>query len=285
MKGVILTAGKATRLKPITDCYGKALVPIYNKPMIFYGISLLFGAGIDEIAIVCNNDDKPIFQKLFSDEIYKNRISLFVQKEALGTANAIKYAKDFIGSDDFVLLFGDNIFVMKDISNILKKVIKDNTNLTLFAKQVPDPERFGVIEFDEKFNVLGIEEKPEHPKTNYVSTGLYVCCNSVLKKIDDVKESSRGELEFTDVIQNFVEKRNAKVCLLPDNCQYLDTGTFDSLLECSNLIKQFELENGLFGCVELQLLKGGKINKIEFEKSISKYAKDYKTRILNSLKD
>ena len=285
MKGVILTAGKATRLKPITDCYGKALVPIYNKPMIFYGVSLLFGAGVEEIAIVCNENDHSTFKNLFGEEIYKNRISLFVQKEALGTANAIQYAKDFIGDEDFILLFGDNIFVMKDIKKILKKAIKDNSNLTLFAKQVPDPERFGVIEFDENYNVLRIEEKPEHPKTKYASTGLYVCCNSVIKKIDSVKESSRGELEFTDVIQSFVKNKSAKVCLLPDECQYLDAGTFDSLLECSNLIKEFEAKNGLFGCVELDLLRNGKINKLEFEKSISHYAKDYKTRILESLKN
>ena len=283
MKGVILTAGKAIRLRPITDCYGKVLVPIYDKPMIFYGVSLLFGAGVDEIAIVCNESDHSTFCKLFSDEIYKNRISFFVQKEALGTAHAIKYAKDFVGSDDFVLLFGDNIFVMKDMQDLLKKSIKENVGLTLFAKEVKDPERFGVVEFDKDNNVISIEEKPEHPKTNFASTGLYVCNNRAMKEVEHLKKSPRGEYEFTDVIQKFVENKKAKACPLPKKCQYLDTGTFDSLLECSNIVKDFEAKNGLFGCVELELYRSGKITKSQFKNSISHYAKDYKERIKRSL--
>lgn len=283
MKGVILTAGKATRLRPITDCYGKVLVPIYDKPMIFYGVSLLFGAGVDEIAIVCNESDRSTFCKLFSDEIYKNRISFFVQKEALGTAHAIKYAKDFVGEDDFVLLFGDNIFVMKDMHTLLSKAIKDNAGLTLFAKEVQDPQRFGVVEFDKNNNVISIEEKPEHPKTNFASAGLYVCNNRAMKEIDGLKKSPRGEYEFTDVIVKYVKEKRVKVCPLPKKCKYLDTGTFDALLECSNFVKKFEAKNGLFGCVELELYRSGKINKEQFEKSISHYAKDYKERIMNSL--
>ena len=283
MKGVILTAGKATRLRPITDCYGKVLVPIYDKPMIFYGVSLLFGAGVDEIAIVCNESDFSTFCKLFSDEIYKNRISFFVQKEALGTAHAIKYAKDFVGNDDFVLLFGDNIFVKRDMAKLLKRAIKDNAGLTLFAKEVKDPQRFGVVEFDKENNVLSIEEKPEKPKTNFAATGLYVCKNSAMKEVEKLKKSPRGEYEFTDVIIKFVQNKNVKVCPLPKGCKYLDTGTFDSLLDCSNIVKSFEAKNGLFGCVELELYRSGKIGKEAFEKSISHYAKDYRERINRSL--
>ncbi len=283
MKGVILTAGKATRLRPITDCYGKVLVPIYNKPMIYYGISLLFGAGVEQIAIVCNENDYSTFCKLFSEEIYKKRISFFVQKEALGTAHAVKYAKDFVGKDDFVLLFGDNIFVMDNMKTELKTAIEENVGMTLFTKKVKDPQRFGVIEFDKDKKVLNIEEKPEHPKTNFASTGLYVCDNGVMDQIAKIEKSSRGEYEFTSVIKNYIEEGKVKVCLIPKKCNYLDTGTFDSLLECSNIIKKFEDKNGLFGCVELELYKSGKITKSEFEKSISHYAKDYKERILKSL--
>lgn len=283
MKGIILTAGNATRLRPITDCYGKVLVPVYNKPMIYYGVSLLFGTGIDEIAIVCNKKDYSTFANLFSQKIYKDRIKLYVQEQALGTAHAIKYAKEFVNGEDFVLLFGDNVFVMKDMQKLLKQAISQNKGMTLFAKEVKDPQRFGVVEFDNNNNIISIEEKPENPKTNFAATGLYVCDKEAMNKIDNLKQSSRGEYEFTDVIQEYVKNGKAKVCLLPGNCNYLDTGTFDSLLDCSILIREFEKANGLFGCIELELLKTGKITKEEFEESISHYAKDYKERIKKSL--
>ena len=279
MKGVILTAGSATRLRPITNCYGKVLVPLYNKPMIFYGLSLLLSAGVSEIAIVCNERDYPLFFELFKDKIYKDRLKFFIQKEALGTANAIKYAKDFVGDDDFVLLFGDNIFVYQNMSVLLKDAIKNNEGITLFAKEVNDPERFGVIEFDKNNNVLTIEEKPQKPKSNFVATGLYVCKNNLLKEIDLLKKSPRGEYEFTDVIAGQVERGLAKVCPLPSECAYLDTGTFDSLLECSVLIKEYEKENGLYGAVEFDLYKSGKITKEEFKGAITIYAKDYRERL------
>lgn len=283
MKGIILTAGNATRLRPITDCYGKVLVPIYDKPMIYYGVSLLFGAGIDEIAIVCNKRDYKTFKRLFSKKIYEGRIKLFIQKQALGTAHAIKYAKNFAKNDDFVLLFGDNIFVMKDMQKLLNQAIKDNNGMTLFAKQVKDPQRFGVVEFDSDNKIIGIEEKPANPKTNYAAAGLYICDKYAMDKIEGLNKSPRGEYEFTDVIQDYVKNGKAKVCLLPAECQYLDTGTFDSLLECSIDVKEFEKDNGLLGCIELELLKAGKISEKEFEESISHYANDYKTRIKSSL--
>ncbi len=283
MKAIILTAGNATRLKPITDCYGKVLVPIYDKPMIDYGISLLFGAGIEDIAIVCNKKDYKTFKELFDNEIYKGKVKLYIQKQALGTANAIKYAKKFVKDDDFVLLFGDNIFVMKDMGSLLKQAIKENQGMTLFAKQVSDPQRFGVVEFSQDYKIIGIEEKPSKPKTNYAAVGLYICDNMAMKKIETLQKSPRGEYEFTDVIQDYVKSEKAKVCILPDECKYLDTGTFDSLLECSILVKEFEKQNGLLACKELELFRAGKINEQEFEKAISHYAKDYKDRIKASM--
>ncbi len=283
MKGIILTAGNATRLRPITDCYGKVLVPIYDKPMIDYGVSLLLGAGIDEIAIVCNKKDYKTFKGLFDKSIYKGKIKLFIQKKALGTAHAIKYAKKFIKEDDFTLLFGDNIFVMKDMGNLLKNAISENHGMTLFAKQVDHPQRFGVVEFDKNYKIIGIEEKPAQPKTNYAAVGLYICENAAMQAIETLQLSPRGEYEFTDVIQNYVKDGKAKVCVLPDECKYLDTGTFDSLLECSIDVKEFEKKNGLLGCVELELYKLNKITKQDFKNVISHYAKDYRERIEKSI--
>lgn len=283
MKGVILVAGNAKRLRPITDCYGKALVPIYNKPMIFYGLSLMIKMGITEIAIVCNERDVKVYNELLINK-YKNfKIELFVQKEALGTAQAINYAYDFIGSSDFALLFGDNIFVMDNIKEYLIDAKDKNEEITLFAKAVSDPERFGVIECDEDNKILSIEEKPKNPKTNLASTGLYICSNKVKEKLKNVKVSERGEYEFTDVISECVKKGKAKVCVLPDSCAWLDTGTFDSLLDCSILVKEFEKNHGLYGCIELDLLKENIISKDEFKELIQHYSEDYRNRILRSL--
>lgn len=284
MKGIILTAGNAKRLRPITDCFGKVLVPIYDKPMIFYGLSIMAKLGIREVAIVCNERDFKTYKELLVNRYNNFDIKLFVQKEALGTAHAINYASDFIGDDDFTLLFGDNIFVMKNIEDYLIKAKHENEEITLFAKEVLDPERFGVIESDKDNNIISIEEKPEKPKTNLASTGLYICSNSVKQKLKNVKLSLRGEYEFTDVISLCVKEGKAKVCVLPKSCSWLDTGTFDSLLECSILVKEFEKNNGLYACIELDLLNQNIISKNEFNSLIEHYSSDYKNRILNSLK-
>ncbi len=285
MKGVILTAGAATRLRPITNTYGKVLVPIYNKPMIFYGISLMIKCGIKDICLVCNKSDIGLYQHLFSN-IFSDcgvNIGLVIQEQALGTANAVKYAKNFVGDDDFVLLFGDNIFVMDGMEQVLADAIKNNTGLTMFAKAVEDPERFGVIEYDENFNVTKMEEKPANPKTNIASTGLYVYSNEAMKQIDDIKLSPRGEYEMTDIISDYVNNKKAKVKIFDASCHWLDTGTFDALLECSQLVCEFEKQHGLFACLELDLLKQGFINKEKFEELIKKYSADYKQKIYNTL--
>ena len=286
MKGVILTAGAATRLRPITKVTGKVLVPIYNKPMIYYGLSLMFSCGITDIALVCNSFDLPFYKNLFDKKLADCGINIkyFVQKQALGTANALKYASSFVGNEDFVLLFGDNVFVMNGMDKMLKDAIKHNSGLTVFAKTVSDPERFGVIEHDSKFNITNMEEKPKQPKSNLASTGLYVYSGDAMERVKKVKKSPRGEYELTNVLNSYVSEHRAKVKVLDNNCAWLDTGTFDSLLECSKIVKDFENENGLIGCIELELLKAKLINKTEFENLISDYSADYKQRIYNSLK-
>ncbi len=284
MKGIILTAGNAKRLRPITDCFGKVLVPIYDKPMIFYGLSIMAKLGIREVAIVCNERDIDSYKNLLVNKFSNFKIELFIQKEALGTAHAISYAKDFIGSDDFTLLFGDNIFIMPDLKEYLLEAKNNNKEITLFAKEVHDPERFGVIESDKNNNIISIEEKPKNPKTNLASTGLYICANSVKEKLENVKLSARGEYEFTDVITECVKNKTAKVCVLPSECEWLDTGTFDALLECSLLVKNYEKKYGLYACLELDLLNENIISKTEFEKLIEHYSEDYKNRILSTLK-
>lgn len=283
MKGVILTAGNAKRLRPITDCYGKVLVPIYDKPMIFYGLSVMIKLGISEVAIVCNKSDFNVYKKLLVKRYKKFKIKLFIQEKALGTAHALSYVKDFVGKDDFTLLFGDNIFVMNDLKKYLCEAKFKNNGITLFAKNVSDPERFGVIQSDDNNNVISVEEKPKSPKSNLASTGLYICENNVINELSNLKMSERGEYEFTDIINKYVKNAKARVCILPENCNWLDTGTFDSLLECSNVVKNYEDSYGLYSCLELDLFKENIISKDEFLNEIDHYSNNYKEKILSCL--
>ena len=265
MKGVILTAGNATRLKPLTFVTGKILVPIYNKPMIFYGVSLLIKCGITDIVIVCNKHDINLYRHVFDNKYaeYGLNISFVLQQKALGTAHALKYASDFVGGEDFVLLFGDNIFISNNMDKLLLDAIKHNTGLTLFAKEVKNPQSFGVLEFDKNNFITNMEEKPKNPKTNFASTGFYIFKGDAMEKLKKVKKSSRGEYELTDVILSYISEHRAKIKLLDNNCNWLDTGTFDSLLDCSNYVKEFEQKNGLFGCIELELYNKKLINKTQ----------------------
>ena len=286
MKGIILTAGAATRLKPITDAYGKVLTPIYDKPMIFYGVSLLVSLGIKEIALVCNARDASLFRKMFKHLDPHIKLSYFYQFRPLGTAHALKLAKKFFDGEDFVLLFGDNIFISENPQNlakIIEKAIKNNTGISMFAKNVEDPRSFGVLEYDKKFNITNMEEKPEHPKTHAAVVGLYAFKPDVSQKLNDLKISPRGEYELTDIIKEYIAEKRAKVTILPDDCQWLDTGTFDSLLACSQIVKDYEQKHGLIGCPELELYKQKIINKSTLSTLADHYAKDYKQRLLDSI--
>ncbi len=285
MKGVILTAGGATRLKPITEVYGKVLVPIYNKPMIYYGISLMIRSGVKDIAIVCSKADLAMYKKLLDRfKPLSLNVEFYVQSKPLGTAHALKSALDFIKDDDFLLLLGDGIYVSKDLPKTIKNAAKNNTGITIFAKNVSDPERYGVILYDKDFNIFNMEEKPQFPRSNSAITGLYIFKKDVASKLQKLKKSVRGEYELTEIIQDYVENKRAKAVILPDGCEYLDSGTFDSLLQCSNLIKDFERENGLYGCIELELYKSKLITKQQLLDFASHYAKDYQNRVIDSIK-
>ncbi len=284
MKGVILTAGGATRLKPITDVYGKALVPIYDKPMIYYGISLLIKSGVKDIAIVCSPSDLNLYRSMF-DGRFKNLgldFKVYVQTTPLGTADAVKSALPFIENEDFVLLFADNIFVMEGMETLLKKAIRENEGLVMFTLPVSNPEKFGVVNVQGD-KVVEMEEKPEKPKTNLIATGLYVLSKETSAKLQDLKLSPRGEYEMTDIYQSYISEGKCRQVTLPESCKWLDTGTFDSLLECSQTIKDFEDKHGIYGCPELELYKQGFISKENLLSSIEHYKKDYKDKILKSL--
>ena len=280
MKGIILAGGSGTRLYPLTLTISKQLLPVYDKPMIFYPLSTLMLAGIKDILIISTPNDLPKFRELLGDgSSYGIKLSYEVQPSPDGLAQAFIIGEKFIDGDACAMILGDNIFYGNGLSRHLQRAAGQANGATIFGYYVDDPERFGIIEFDKNNNVLTIEEKPQKPKSNYAATGLYVCKNNLLKEIDSLKKSPRGEYEFTDVIAGQVERGLAKVCPLPSECAYLDTGTFDSLLECSILIKEYEKENGLYGAVELDLYKLGKITKEEFEGAISIYAKDYRERL------
>ena len=284
MKGVILTAGGATRLKPITEVYGKVLVPIYDKPMIYYGVSLFIKSGIKDIALICSPSDLALFKSLF-DEKFNNlglNFQFFVQKNPKGTADAVKSAMEFIENEDFLLLYGDNIFVMDGMEDLVKEGMKINTGSCMFVLPVKDPERFGVVEFDGE-KVTNMEEKPEHPKTNFIATGLYVFSKETSQKLKNIQLSERGEYEMTDILISYIKEGKGKHIKLPQQCRWLDTGTFDSLLECAQVVKEFENNHGPYGCLELDLYKQGFITKEKLLESIERYKKDYKERILKSL--
>jgi glucose-1-phosphate thymidylyltransferase len=254
MKGIILAGGSGTRLYPITKGVSKQLLPVYDKPMIYYPLSVLMLAGIQEILIISTNEDLPNFRKLLSDgsEIGL-KLSYKEQPSPDGLAQAFIIGEDFIGNDDVCLVLGDNIFYGSGFSGMLKNAFKNilKRKSTVFGYYVKDPERFGVAEFDNKGNVISIEEKPEDPKSNYAVVGLYFYTNNVVNIARKVKPSSRGELEITSINQEYLKNKDLKVELLGRGFAWLDTGTHDSLLEAGQFIESIEKRKGLkVACLE-----------------------------------
>jgi glucose-1-phosphate thymidylyltransferase len=266
MKGIILAGGSGTRLYPITKTISKQLMPIYDKPMIYYPLSVLMLAGIQEVLIISTLEDLPRFEHLLGDgSDIGMKFEYIVQPSPDGLAQAFILGKDFIGDDDACLILGDNIYYGHDMSNMLAKAASNakNKNMaTVFGYHVNDPERYGVVDFDVTGKVLSIEEKPEIPKSNFAVTGLYFYPNDVVKKASEVVPSDRGELEITTVNQMYLSEERLGVKLMGRGYAWLDTGTHESLLEASTFIETIERRQGLkVACIEEIAFDKGYINK------------------------
>jgi len=268
MKGIILAGGSGTRLYPITKGISKQLAPIYDKPMIYYPLSVLMLSGIKEVLIISTPEDLPRFEALLGDgSDLGMAFSYKVQPSPDGLAQAFIIGEDFIGDDDVCLVLGDNIFYGHGLTQMLATAVKNATQeqkATVFGYYVKDPERYGVADFDEKGNVTSIEEKPKHPQSNYAVIGLYFYPNNVVQIAKEVKPSDRGELEITTVNQSYLETKELKVELMGRGYAWLDTGTHESLLEASNFIQTIENRQGLkVACIEEIAFEMGYISKEE----------------------
>lgn len=246
MKGIILAGGSGTRLYPITKATSKQLVPIYDKPMIYYPMSVLMLAGIKDILIISTDEFIGQFEELFEDghELGLN-IEYKVQPAPNGLAEAFILGEEFIGTDSVALVLGDNIYYGAGLSNILQKAVSKKTGATVFGYQVHDPERFGVVEFDENNKAISIVEKPEHPKSNYAVTGLYFYDNDVVQIAKSIEPSPRGELEISDVNAKYLQRGDLDVQVMGRGFAWLDTGTHDSLLEASSYVATIQKQQNL----------------------------------------
>lgn len=263
MKGIILAGGKATRLYPVTKGVCKQMLPVYDKPMVYYPLSVLMLAGIKDILVISTPLDTPRFSALLGDgRALGINLSYAVQDDPRGIAQSFIVGRDFIGRDPVCLILGDNIFYGHNLSDLLKEAVSLKNGATVFGYYVKDPRRYGVIDFDAKGNALSIEEKPRRPKSNYAVCGLYFYDNSVVKIACGLKPSARGELEITDVNKEYLRKKKLKVKLLSRGYAWLDTGTHDALIEASMFIKTVEDRQGLkVGCIEEIAFRKGYINK------------------------
>ena len=290
MKGIILAGGSGTRLYPITKGVSKQLLPVYDKPMIYYPLSVLMLAGIKEILIISTPEDLPNFKKLLGNGSEIGiQLSYKEQPNPDGLAQAFILGEEFIGNDDVCLVLGDNIFYGSGFSGMLKNAKKNilKGKSTVFGYYVTDPERFGVAEFDNKGNVISIEEKPKNPKSNYAVVGLYFYTNEVIQIAKNIKPSNRGELEITSVNQVYLSQNNLKVELLGRGFAWLDTGTHDSLLEAGRFIESIEKRKGLkVACLEEIAYRMNYINAAQVKKLAEPLKKNnYGKYLLNLVKE
>jgi len=262
MKGIVLAGGSGTRLYPITKAISKQLMPIYDKPMIYYPLSILMMAGIKDVLIITTPEDNPQFKRLLGDGSQVGcNFQYAIQEVPNGLAQAFVIGADFIGNDKVALVLGDNIFYGTGLDKQLQS-LRDVEGGYVFAYQVSDPERYGVVEFDTNMNAVSIEEKPQYPKSNYAVPGLYFYDNAVVKIAKELKPSARGEYEITDVNKTYLLQGKLKVAVLDKGTAWLDTGTFDSLSDASEYVRVIEKRQGTnIGCIEEIAYRNGFISK------------------------
>jgi glucose-1-phosphate thymidylyltransferase len=289
MKGIILAGGSGTRLHPLTLSVTKQLLPVYDKPMIYYPLATLMSMEINDILIISTPQDKPLFQNLLGDgSQWGISLSYEIQEKPNGLAEAFIIGEKFISGDSVCLILGDNIFYGIDTDKVKERIKKLSKEIVvgalIFGYQVNDPERYGVLSFDKKGNVTGIQEKPKKPKSNYAVPGLYFFDNSVVKVVHNVKPSERGELEITDVIQHYLDWELLSVYKLPRGVAWLDTGTFESLNQAGQYVETIQERQGLMvGCIEEIAYNNGWIDISQLEKHAEKYSKNSYGKYLKKL--
>lgn len=252
MKGIILAGGRGTRLYPMTKVVSKQLLPIYDKPMIYYPLSMLLLAGIRDILVISTPEDTPVYEKLLGNGSWIGvRISYKVQDQPRGLADAFLLGEEFIGTDSVCLILGDNVFYGQNMTQLLRKTMAELSGATIFGYPVKDPRSFGVVEFDDDFNVISLEEKPAHPRSNYAVPGLYFYDNQVVEIAKQVKPSARGEIEITAVNNAYLERKQLRVELMGRGIAWLDTGTPDGILRASQFVETVQDRQGFYiSCIE-----------------------------------
>jgi glucose-1-phosphate thymidylyltransferase len=287
MKGIILAGGSGTRLHPLTLAVSKQLMPIYDKPMIYYPLSTLMWAGINEILIISTPHDLPLFQQLLGDgKKLGCRFEYAVQEHPNGLAEAFIIGNDFVGNDKVALILGDNIFYGTGLAELLQANSNPDGGI-IYAYHVHDPERYGVVDFDANGNVLSIEEKPEKPKSNYAVPGIYFYDNSVVEIAANIQPSHRGELEITDVNKEYLKRGKLKVSILDRGTAWLDTGTFQSLMQAGQFVQVIEERQGLkIGAIEEAAYKMGFISSDELKELAEPLLKSgYGTHLMSLLQE
>ena len=290
MKGIILAGGAGTRLYPASLPISKILLPVYNKPMIYYPLSVLMQAGIKDILIITNPEDNDNFKRVLGDgSKWGIKLSYIVQHIKRGIADAFILGENFIGFDTCALILGDNIFYGNGFEEILSKAAKPRPGATVFAYEVNDPERFGVVEFDKAGKAISLEEKPKEPKSNFAVTGLYFYDNQVVKLAKQLKPSARGELEITDLNKLYLDQNNLHVAHLGRGFAWLDTGTHESVLQASNFVHSMQINQGVeIACPEEIALQKGFITPAQLEERLATAPKNnyyaYLKRLLQRLK-